>query len=337
MRPDRDTLVVGPSWVGDTLMAAPLIAGLAARGQRVSLLTPPHIAPLLVYLPGVAEVLESPFRHGRVEFSARRRLARELRGFRRAWVLPNSWKSALVPALAGIPERIGYRGELRYGLLTRALPPARQLPRLVDRYCALAGLETPAPDPRLRLPEAFVEQTLTRLGLDHELPAVALCVGAEYGPAKRWPVRHFAELARRFRARGWQVWLPGASADRPQAEAVAAAAPEARVLVGETRLDEAAALLAAARLVVSNDSGLMHLAAALDRPLLALYGSSSPAYTPPLSAGARVLSLGLSCSPCFRRDCRLGTTACLEQLGPDVAWEAAWVMASADETSRVLP
>jgi len=235
----------------------------------------------------------------------------------------------LAQSTTGIARRTGYRGEMRYGLLNdlRVLDEAA-LPRLVDRYAALAepageALRRPVPEPRLASDPALRAATLAKLGLDPHRPAVAFAPGAEYGPAKRWPARHFAALARTLAERGWQVWLLGSGRDMQAAREIAAAAGDACIdLAGRTTLDEAIDLLASAARVVTNDSGLMHVAAALDRPTAALFGSSSPAYTPPLAAHARVISLHLSCSPCFQRTCPLGHTDCLEKLDPAMVLEA---------------
>jgi len=300
--------------------------------DAIDVLGPPWALPVYRRMPEVDRTLAVPFGHGDLQLGARRAFARTLPAYEQAIVLPNSWKSALIPWHANVPVRTGYRGEMRYGLLNdlRALDE-KALPRIVERYAALAqpageALRRPVPEPRLATDRAQVAATLARLGLDAARPAAAFAPGAEYGPAKRWPARHFAELARTFAARGWQVWLLGSAKDAAITAEIRAQSGDACVdLAGRTSLDEAIDLLAAAARVVTNDSGLMHIAAALDRPTAALFGSSSPEFTPPLSAHARVISLRLSCSPCFARVCPLGHTNCLEQLEP------ARVLAALDE------
>jgi heptosyltransferase-2 len=319
------TLVVGPSWIGDAVLSHALIQRLKALepDAAIDVLAPPWALAVYRRMPEVERAIALPFGHGDLKLGARREFARTLPAYERAIVLPNSWKSALVPWHAGIARRTGYRGEMRYGLLNdvRVLDE-RALPRLVDRYCALAQprgepLARPVPEPRLVSDEAARTAALAKLGLALDRPVAAFAPGAEYGPAKRWPARHFAPLARTLAARGWQVWLLGSTKDGEAARAIAALAGDACIdLAGRTTLDEAIDLLACAARVVTNDSGLMHVAAALDRPTAAIFGSSSPAYTPPLSAKARVISLHLDCSPCFQRTCPLGHTDCLEKLDP---------------------
>jgi heptosyltransferase-2 len=333
MAAPKRVLIVGPSWVGDAVLAQPLLMRLHERASNleIDVLAPPWTAPLFARMPQVHEVIENPFRHGELKAFARRRLGLELRNrhYGRAIVLPNSFKSALPPFFAAIPIRTGYRGELRAGLLNdvRRLDEKR-LPLLSERFAALADapgvpLARPVPRPRLRSDPRARARAIDRLQLASGRPIVALCPGAEYGEAKRWPVEHFAALAGRIAAAGAHVWLFGSQNDQPIADAIVRQAGSQAVvnLCGRTTLAEAVDLLAIAAVVVSNDSGLMHVAAALDRLVVALYGSSSPGYTPPLAPDARVLSLELPCSPCFERVCPLGHFRCLRDLAPDRVWQ----------------
>lgn len=296
-------LVIAPNWIGDALMAQPLLMRLKQSGANVHVLAPEWVAPVVRRMPEVDEVIAAPFRHGPLQLGSRWRLGRSLkrRGYDAAFVLPNSWKSALVPFFARIPKRIGYVGELRYGLLN-SLHRTEQS-SMVLHYARLAGEpDTPLGRPELRVWQEEILETRRRFGIEGEY--TVLCPGAEYGPAKRWP--YFRELAARL-ATGAVVL--GSSNDEQ-----AAAGIPGKNLVGRTSLDEAIRLIAGAAAVVSNDSGLMHVAAALGRPQVALFGSSSPEHTPPASPRARVLWLKLECSPCFERECPLGHFRCMKEI-----------------------
>lgn len=316
-------------------MMQPLLMRLQGPATEIHVLAPTWSAPLLARMPEVAGVIENPFAHGQFDWAGRKMLGRRLASadFSAAYVLPNSWKSALVPWFARIPRRVGYHGEMRYVLLNERHPKSAlsSLPRLVDRYVALAGqFPDPTPDPRLT---STLEQQRTAreaLGLPTDAAPVIFCPGAEYGPAKRWPVHHFARLAKLLAKKlgtgRTAIWIVGSAKDVPVGEKIAALSEGMALnLCGRTNLEQAIDLIASARSVVTNDSGLMHVAAALDRPLVALYGSSSPTYTPPLSTRATILSLGLDCSPCFKRECPLdvpGHLRCLEDITPERVFDA---------------
>lgn len=333
MSEDGGTLVVGPSWIGDMVMAQSLFIALKRDepDARVDVLAPDWTMPLLAHMPEVSEGLIQPVGRGRLGFATRWSLGRRLgrRRYDRAIVLPNSWKSALPVFAAGIPHRTGYVGELRRGLLNdaRRLDKTR-LPRTVDRFVALArppGMPMAAIEaPRLAVEDDQADEALAGLGMARpDAPVLALCPGAEYGPAKRWPAAYFGQAAAAYLRQGWRVWLFGSPADSAVAEEVdEAAGGGCTILAGATSLGQAIALLSLAEAVLTNDSGLMHVAAALDRRQVALFGSSSPAMTPPLSAKATVVSLALPCSPCYQRECPLGHTNCLRQLTPDMARRA---------------
>ena len=325
-------LVVAPSWIGDTLLAQPLLARLKKKlpGAVIDALAPGWTAPVVRRMPEINEVIEAPFGHGELGLLARWRLGRSLRsrGYDEAIVLPNTFKSALIPFFAGIPLRAGFVGESRYGLLnlTHKLD-AKRLPLMAERYAQLAekpGVPParPLPEVRLRVDQANLLVTLNRLGLSRAKPVVAFCPGAEYGPAKRWPARHFAVLARKLAAQGCAVWLFGSEKDSDIGEEIVRSSGGAAAnLCGRTDLASAIDLLSLAEVVVSNDSGLMHVAAGVGRPVVALYGSSSPEHTPPLSASARVVRTGIECSPCFARECPLGHFKCMNELAPERVME----------------
>ena len=325
-------LVVAPSWIGDTLLAQPLLARLKKKlpGAVIDALAPGWTAPVLRRMREINEVIEAPFGHGELGLLARWRLGRSLRsrGYDEAIVLPNTFKSALIPFFAGIPLRAGFVGESRYGLLnlTHKLD-AKRRPLMAERYAQLAekpGVPParPLPEVGLRVDQANLLVTLNRLGLSRAKPVVAFCPGAEYGPSKRWPARHFAVLARKLAAQGCAVWLFGSEKDRDIGEEIVRSSDGAATnLCGRTDLASAIDLLSLAEVVVSNDSGLMHVAAGVGRPVVALYGSSSPEHTPPLSASARVVRTGIECSPCFARECPLGHFKCMNELAPERVME----------------
>lgn len=307
------------------MLAQPLVRLLKARDPApdIDVIAPAWTLPVFERMPEIRRALLHPFAHGDLRLGDRYRLGRSLApvGYDQAIVLPNTFKSALLPRFAGIALRTGYRGEAR-GMLLNDLRTfdANDMPALAQRYAALAfpagtSLPTDLPLPHLRSDPADRKALRAKLGLG-ERPAIAFCPGAEYGPAKRWPAAHFAAVAGECAKHGIAVWLFGSPKDHDTAAGITALAPEAVNLCGRTTLAEAIDLMADARLVVSNDSGLMHVAAALDLPLIALYGSSSPTYTPPLSRRAHILSLALDCSPCFRRECPLGHFRCMNDLAP---------------------
>lgn len=330
-------LVIGPSWVGDMVMAQALFSALKTQfpDSAIDVLAPAWSGPLLARMPQVNAAISMPLGHGELRLAARWRLAQTLRarGYRRALVLPNSFKSALIPLFAGIPVRTGWRGEMRFGLLNDIrLLDKKRYPLMVQRFVALAYADRAAlpeamPRPQLTADRARLPDLYKRLGLRADQPVLALCPGAEFGPAKRWPARHFAAVAQEYIERGWQVWLLGSNNDRSVADQVIASLPTASQsrasnLAGRTELEDVIDLLAVAGAVVSNDSGLMHIAAALQRPLVAVYGSSSPAFTPPLGDNVAVLSIAVDCGPCFKRECPQGHLKCLNDLRPQQVLDA---------------
>lgn len=322
-------LIVAPQWIGDCVMAQPLVALLRQRHRsaRIVALAMPHIAPVLRAMPQIDDVIAAPFEHGRLQWGLRRQLARELRAqrFDVAYVLPNSLKSALVPWLAGIAQRVGYHGEGRWGLINDRLPnpPAHERPLMTLHYTALARL-TAAPllQPRLACDAQLAAGARAKFALPERF--VALAPGAEYGPAKQWPAAHFRRVAEFAVEAGYDVALLGGKNDTAVGDEIAQGHARVHNLCGRTALSDAIALLAAADGVLSNDSGLMHIGAALGRPTLGIYGSTDPQHTPPAAHRSATLWLGpergVDCSPCFERVCPLGHTRCLHQITPETAW-----------------
>jgi len=325
-------LVVGPSWVGDMVMAQSLLMTLKARhpGCTLGVVAPGWSLPILERMAEVDEALALEVGHGEFGFAARRELARRLKGrFDRAIVLPRSWKSAMVPFLARIPKRRGFTGEQRLWLLNeRRRLDKTVLDQTVKRFVSLGLPEEEAvsgdfaiPRPRL----AVDPDNLVELRLHHQLssrPAIGMMPGAEYGPAKQWPLEHFHSLAEQLVAEGYEIRVLGGPKDAPAGEVICAGLSHAHNLCGRTRLADAVDLLADCEQVVTNDSGLMHVASAVGTRVHAIYGSSSPEYTPPLTSNARIHYLALSCSPCFARDCPLGHTNCLKDISPERMLEA---------------
>jgi heptosyltransferase II len=320
-----NSLVIAPQWIGDAVMTEPLLRRLHARGERLTVGALPWVAPVYRAMPQVAEVIEFPFAHGGLQFKARRALAGRIEGqFDTAYVCPNSLKSALLPFLASIPKRVGYLGEARVGLLTHRLKNPKNKPPMVAFYSALSGeTDLQSDRPKLQIPSEEIAQTLNGLDLQPRAFYV-FAPGAEYGPAKRWPARHFSELAA---ALDWPVLLLGSGKEAALCDEIAAPANAKQAgkclnLAGKTSLPQALSLIAASKSTISNDSGLMHVAAALGVPQVAIFGSSSPLHTPPLSDQAAVLWLKtdpayqppLDCAPCFARECPLGHTRCLNDI-----------------------
>ncbi|RFP12186.1 lipopolysaccharide heptosyltransferase II [Duganella sp. BJB475] len=332
-------LVISPNWIGDAVMAQPLLQLLRAAhpGRPIDVLAPPAVSPVWRQMAEVDEVLETPFRHGALQLKERWKYARLLRqrGYAEAYVLPNTIKYALIPWLAGIQRRVGYKGESRHGLIN-VMHHDEAPPRpMVAFYAALAtapqALQDAAqraalPKPRMQVSAAQIAAVLQRHGLDPARPLVAFAPGAEFGGAKRWPAAHFAGLAQAILARdgATQIVLLGSPKDQPACAEVAAGVAGGAMfnLAGSTSLAEAIALIAASAAVVANDSGLLHIASALNRPVVALYGPTDPDHAPPFSDLAAALSLRLACAPCKQRECPLGHQDCMVKLTPDLVWHS---------------
>ena len=323
-------LIVGPSWVGDMVMAQSLCIDLKHREPSVEIhiLAPAWTAALIDRMPEVSSLIAVDFVHGELGLSKRWKVARQLakQGFTQAIVLPNSIKAALVPWFAGIAMRTGWLGEQRNGLLNdvRSLDNQRW-PMTVQRFIALG--ESPdalprareqVPPPALKTSASMVSDLRLQLGLKDSAKILALCPGAEFGASKQWPAEHYAKVAEHYLNLDWQVWLLGSAKDQETCAYINNVIDQqGHELAGKTSLPEAVDLLSCADLVVSNDSGLMHIAAALSVPLVAVYGSTNPRHTPPLSHNHKIAWLNLECSPCFKRECPLEHLNCLRQLSAD--------------------
>lgn len=323
----KQILVISPSWIGDCVMTQPMLRRLHELSDcEIDVFAPQFSQAVFRRMPEIRNILDNPFAHGALQLKQRYQIGKDLgkRGYHQVIVLPNSLKSGLIAWATGIKIRTGYVGESRYFLLNDIRRLDKQkLPLMVDRYTALAHPSQDAftgnsSQPKLMVDTNNQQHILNKLGLNTDKPILAFCPGAEYGPAKRWSPNYFAQTAQHFLQKGWQVWLFGSQKDATIAEEIQHYSGSQCVnLCGKTALNESIDLLALATFVVCNDSGLMHLSAALDRHLVALYGSTSAEHTPPLSPKAHILSLNLDCAPCFERQCPKGHTNCLQQLLPE--------------------
>ncbi len=323
---NQKILIVAPAWLGDMVMAHSLIQVLKAQHPNAyfALLAPKSTLAITELMPEINErfVLED----GHKEFSLKRRwqLARTMRKqhFDIAYVLPNTLKSAFIPFFARIKKRIGWKGESRYILLNDLRNNVKQYPLMAERYVALgypAGQFKPGnnfPYPKLVVPETLKQQVIEKFSLKKEKTLV-ISPSAAYGPAKRWPPEYFAEVAKAKIDEGWQVWMIGAPSDQELADTILSIEPRVQNFVGKTSLLEMAALISLSNIALTNDSGPMHIAAALDIPLIAIFGSSSPGFTPPLQHGVSILEVkNLECKPCFQRTCPFGHYRCLKEVYP---------------------
>lgn len=324
----KKILIVGPAWVGDMVMSQCLFKLIKQQQPDavIDVLAPAWSLPLLARMPEVSSSIIMPLGHGQLGLKERYRLAKTLRAnqYDQAIVLPNSFKSALVLWWAKIPVRTGWRGEMRYFVLNdlRVLDKKRY-PLMIERFMALGLLPTETlpknyPIPDLQISAESQERALANHHLDHPVaPILALCPGAEFGPAKRWPEEYYAEIANEKLKAGWQVWIFGSPKDGEVAARIMQLTDNRCVnLTGRTKLEEAIDLLSLATVVVSNDSGLMHIAAALKKPLVAAYGPTSAGFTPPLHQQAKILSANIECQPCFQRTCPLKHHRCMLELKP---------------------
>lgn len=336
------TLVISPNWIGDAVMAQPLLQLLMRRHpeRAIDVLAPPSVAPVWRAMAEVDSVIETPFRSGSLQLGERWRLARSLRqrAYADAYVLPNTLKFALIPFMAGIGKRVGYKGEMRYGLVNTMHHDDTPARAMVPFYAALAeapgaSLPSDLPRPAMQVAEERIASVCARTGVDRTRPLVVFAPGAEFGAAKRWPARHFAALAGAiFNAMpGARIALLGSPKDKQACDDIIAITGAAGLhnLAGSTKLDEAIALIAGAAAVVANDSGLLHIASALNRPVIALYGPTDPDHAPPFADLAQSISLRLACSPCRQRACPLGHHDCMEKMEAPLVWKALQPMLTA--------
>jgi heptosyltransferase-2 len=333
----QSILIIAPHWIGDAVSTQPLLANLKVLypDSKINILASNWVAPVYRACSEVHEVIEAKFEHKKLQWNLRKEIAKEIeaKNYQACFVLPNSFKSALIPWLANIPFRIGYRGELRFGLINLALdnPSKVNRPPMVEHYLVLSQLlkddESIPLDklvPKLNVSGAAKEQVGQKLqdaNINRDF-IYAICPGAEYGPSKRWPTEHFAVLAQQLIKQNSnnQIVLLGGKNDYSLAQEITSQSKLVSNIhnwCGNTSLDEAIALIGMSKAVVSNDSGLMHIAAALQIPQVAIFGSSDPTHTPPLSDRAKIMWLNMSCSPCHKRVCPLGHLSCLKDILPE--------------------
>ncbi|MGF1697577.1 lipopolysaccharide heptosyltransferase II [Vibrio lamellibrachiae] len=333
-------LIIGPSWVGDMVMSQSLYITLKQQysDATIDVLAPAWCKPILERMPQISAAIEMPLGHGDFNLFARRALGKKLKQahYTHAFILPNSAKSALVPWFAGIPTRTGWKGEFRYGLLNDLRQDKRAFQYMVERYVALASPNTTmredvilskCPSPVLTVDRNNQTKAKEKLGLTSPIPVIGLCPGAEFGPAKRWPDQHYAQVAQYAIENHFQIWLFGSAKDREVCEKIRQSLPLEHQalcvnLAGNTSLIEAVDLLAACHTVISNDSGLMHVSASVGCNIVAIYGSSSPKYTPPLTEKLKMVHTNINCRPCFKRECPLGHLECLTKLVPNTVINA---------------
>jgi heptosyltransferase-2 len=323
--PDSPILLVPYMWIGDFVRCHTVVKLLRQRyPQRpVDVLTTPLCAPLLDYMPGVRKGVVCDLPRRRLAFGEHRALAARLarERFGSVLVMPRTWKSALAPFLAGIPERTGFAGEGRFWLLNDIRFGERRLPRMIDRCGVLAlprGAALPSewPMPELAVPAADAASWRAGRGLrDDGRPVVALAPGA-VGPSKRWPVACFAELAQKLTAEGLSVWVLGSEAERPLAAEIAAAAGALARDLTSSDLRNAILALKLASAAVSNDSGLEHVSAAIGTPTIGIFGPTSPWHWAPLNPLAAVIETKteVPCRPCHKPQCRMGHHRCMREI-----------------------
>ena len=335
-------LIIAPNWIGDAVMSQPLLATLKViyPQSHIDVLASPWVAPIYRACTEVHQVIEARLEHKQLQWGLRRQLANqlELNQYDACFVLPNSLKSALIPWLANIPLRIGYRGEMRFGLINLSLdnPSKTNRPPMANHYLALCNVIShskeidtdQSADPQLNISPLAKQSVSNKLQAAEikDQSIYVLCPGAEYGATKRWPTEHFATLAQQLIANevDARIILLGSKGDYALGESIRSQTnhdPKIYNWCGDTSLDEAIALIGMSKALVSNDSGLMHIGAALKVPQVAIFGSSDPHHTPPLSGKAQVIWLNLPCSPCHKRECPLGHLKCLKDISPKNVFE----------------
>ena len=326
-------LIIAPPMVGDMVMSQALLKLLKQQDPSCSIdiFSIATLHDLLKHMPEVDNYLTCPFKHGELQLLERFKVAKAIKEkmYTHAYIIPSSFKSAIIPFLANIPIRIGRLGESRYFVINNIRQAVTTKRTAVKLLVSLgvsndSDLPTPMPRPKLSLSQKHLEKTLNKLKIDTpRKPILTICPGAAFGKAKRWPTSHFAQIAKKKKNDGWEVWILGGPDE-------VVAAQEIQILsnnictdfTGKTDLSDAIALLSLSTVTVANDSGLMHIAASLDKAVVAIYGPTSPEFAPPLTNKTRSLSLNLACSPCRKPKCKLQHMKCLNDLHPTLVLQA---------------
>ena len=331
-------LIIAPNWIGDAVMSLPLLKRLKDNGFQVDVLATPWVSPIYEACASVQEIITANFVHGKLQIKLRWQVSQRLKklGYTACYVLPNSWKSLIVPYFAGISKKIAYDGESRKYFLTRSLPNPQKSdrPSMVGHYLSLADedqFESPPFNSEDSYPELSLKPEVinacTKV-LNNYLPNASrffiIAPGAEFGPAKQWPSKHFSALVNLLfqRYQGFGILILGSKKDAAVADQILYGVEPKYLasiqnLCGKIPLIEAMGILSMSKGLISNDSGMMHIGAAFRIPQVAVFGSSDPLHTPPLSKKATIMYLGLDCSPCHQRKCPLGHLNCLVQISPD--------------------
>ena len=297
-------LIVGPSWVGDAVMAQTLYKLIKESNvnSKIEVLSPNWSIPILERMEEVSRSIISPFNHGELRIKSRFDFGKELReeGYERAIIMTNSLKSSLIPFFAKIPVRTGWLGEMRFGLINDLRSKDKSnYPLMIEQFAKLSinpikDLNKSLPYPSLRIDSHNLEEQLLNLRIDYGKPSIAICSGAEFGPAKKWPSYYYAEVCNEYLSKNWNVLVFGSPNDEKTGNSIQEGINKDLSdcffnLIGKTSLIDAIDLLSFCEKVVTNDSGLMHVAAAVNTPLVAIYGPSSPQFTPPLTDNRVIL------------------------------------------------
>ena len=330
MKTSPNILVILPSWIGDTIMSQSLLFELKRihHNCNIDVIARPYISELIDLIPEINKKFFLDVKHGSFGLSARLNLVKEIKKnkYSDVYILPNSFKAAIIPWLAGIPNRIGYATEFRKMLLTEKYKYKKRERTMVERYLHLINCKYNTQiQPKLKISDQYQSLIIERFKIKVNQKIIMLCPDAEYGNAKKWPIDHWLSLAKLFRKKNFSVFFLGKDNSINKYISHEEELKDVRSLIGQTSLLDVVYLLSIANLTISNDSGLMHIAGSVDSKIIAIYGSSSPIYTPPLipEEGGEFIYKNLSCSPCFKRECPLSHLNCLRSISAKETFDIA--------------